>query len=96
MKGTLPVLTPDVLVTKLLIYGLHLFGQLSHTACENIKLATIFASKRLHICSSHKALVISTRQKLVINFSCNDISGEDDSDCTRTLNQAASLQWVVS
>ena len=46
MKGTLPILTPDVLITKLLIYGLHLFGQLSHTACENIKLATIFASKR--------------------------------------------------
>ena len=46
MKGTLPVLTPDVLITKLLIYGLHLFGQLNHTACENIKLATIFASKR--------------------------------------------------
>ena len=46
MKGTLPVLTPDVLITKLLIYGLHLFGQLSHTTCENIKFATIFASKR--------------------------------------------------
>ena len=46
MKGTLPILTPDVLITKLLIYGLHLFGQLNHTACENIKLATIFASKR--------------------------------------------------